>query len=80
MISKAIYISIKNTLLRKLWLHLREYEWDDDWCLISNDVPIILYLIFRSINPDNIIGVSNLNDETKKETIATFGKRCKIYS
>ena len=37
MTSKAIDVSIKNTSLKKLRLHRREYEWTDSGRLIRND-------------------------------------------
>ena len=37
----------------------------------------MIYLLFKSINPDKSIGVSNLKDEIEKSTIAKFGNNIK---
>ena len=63
MITKAIEGSITKTYIRKLRISCREYECKDYGGIIGNDGPTILYLIFKRINPDKMIGVSNLKDE-----------------
>ena len=60
MIAKARDIPITRTYIKKLRLHLGQYEWSDDGGIIRNDVHTILYLLFKSINPDTNIGVSTL--------------------
>ena len=72
MIAKAIKVSIKNKYLKKLRLHLREYERTYYGGLIRNDVTTMLYLIFKIINPATRIFVSNLKYEIEKSTIAKF--------
>ena len=72
MITKAIWGSITKTLLKKLRLDLREYKWSGARGLIRNIVPAMLYLLFKIINPDTRIGVSNLKDEIEKSTLAKF--------
>ena len=57
---------IKNTSLKKLRLHLREYERADDGGIIFKNGPTF-YLIFKITNPATIIGVSNLKDETENQ-------------
>ena len=37
----------------------------------------MIYLLFKSINPDKSIGVSNLKDEIEKSTLAKFGNNIK---
>ena len=37
----------------------------------------MIYLLFKSINPDTIIGVSNLKYEIGKATLAKFGNNVK---
>ena len=37
----------------------------------------MIYLIFKSINPDTRIAVSNLKDEIDKSTLAKFGNNIK---
>ena len=39
---------------------------------MRNYGPAVLYLLFKSINPDTRIGVSNLRDEIHKSTLAKF--------
>ena len=63
MISKGIEGSITKTYLKKLRFHCGEYEWAEAGGIISNYVPTMLYLIFKSINPAIRIGVLNLKDE-----------------
>ena len=62
MIPKSIYGSFSNTSLKKLMLHRGWYEWAGYGGIIMNGVPTMLYLLFKSINPDISIGVSNLKD------------------
>ena len=76
--SKEIEGSIKNTSLKKLSPHLKEHNWEDSGGLIMSDIPEILYLLLKRINPDTRIGVSNLKDETEKSTISKFGNN-EIY-
>ena len=77
MISKTIGGSIINTSLQKIRLHRGEYKRTDAGGLIRNDWPTIIYLIFKSTNPATMIVVSNVKDETDKETRAKFGKNVK---
>ena len=42
-----------------------------------NDGYIMLYLIFKSINPYTRIGVSNIKDKVYKATIGKFGNNLK---
>ena len=37
----------------------------------------MLYIIFKSINPDIMIGFSNLKDEIEKSTLSKFGTNVK---
>ena len=69
---RSIEESITKTSLKKLRLHHREYEWTDDGGLIRNDRTTMIYLTFQSINPATRIGVSNLNYEIDKSTLAKF--------
>ena len=77
MIAKSIKGSIKNTYLRKLRLHCREYEWTYYLVIISNDVTTMIYLIFKSINPYTRTGVSKIKYEIEKTTLAKFGNNVK---
>ena len=73
MISRAIEGSItKISLIFKIRFHFGGYEWTDDWDLKSNNVTTILYLIFKSINPDKRIVVSNLKYEIERTALAKF--------
>ena len=63
MISKAIEIPITNTAIKKLKLHRGGYEWSEAGGITRNDGPTIFYLLFKSINLDTRIGVSNLKYE-----------------
>ena len=65
------------TSLKKLRLHPGLYECTDAGGLVRNYVPTIIYLIFKSINPDTRIGLSNLKDEIGKATIDKFGNNVK---
>ena len=67
---KEIEGSIAKTYLKKFRLHRVEYEWDDTGGLIKNYGPTILYLLFKSIKPATIIGVSNLKYEIDKVNLA----------
>ena len=85
MISKEIEGSIKNTPLKKLRLHRREYEWSDAGGTIRNDGPTMSYLLFKSTNPSTRICISNLKDKINKANISKFGNNVKdlledIYS
>ena len=60
MIAEAIEGPITKTSINKLSLHRVEYEWAEDGGLIMNDGPPIIYLLFKCIDPDTRIGVSNL--------------------
>ena len=42
-----------------------------------NDGTTIIHLPFKSINPYTRIGVSSLNDEIEKSTLAKFGNNVK---
>ena len=66
MIVKEIVGSITKTSLKKLRLHLREFEWKYAGGPISNDVPTIIELIFKTINTSTIISVSNLKYDIEK--------------
>ena len=68
-IYKPIDVSMTNTSVKKLRLHQREYEWADYGGLINNDVPAIIYLLLKSINPETRIGIPNLKYEIEKETL-----------
>ena len=75
--AKVIEGSITKTSLKKLRLHRGEYKWTDAGGLIRNNGPNMIYLIFKIINPDTRIGVSNLKDEIDKATPPKFGKNVK---
>ena len=47
--------------------------WDENGVLIRNYGPTMIYVLFKSINPDTSIGIYNLEDEIEKETLAKFG-------
>ena len=66
MIAKAIKGSIKNTYLRKLRLHCREYEWKLCWGDHIYDRITMIYLIFKIIKPDTSIVVSKIKYEIEK--------------
>ena len=68
---------LKKTYLSKLRIHQGEYEWDDARGLIRKYGPTMLYPIFKSINPDTSIGVSNLKYEIEKSTLSKFGNNVK---
>ena len=72
MIAKAIKVSIKNTYIKKLRLHRKKYGCTYDEKLIRNDGTTLFYLIFKRINLDTGIFVSNLKDEIEKATLAKF--------
>ena len=67
------------TYLKKLNIHYKEYEWTDAGGIIMNDLPTILYPLFKIIEPYTRIGVSNLKDEIEKETLATFINNVKYF-
>ena len=50
-----------------------EYEWTYTGGIISKYVPNMIYLIYKIINPDTSIDVSNIKGEIRKSTIAKFG-------
>ena len=77
MIAKAIEGSITKTYLKKLRLHIREYEWIDSVSIISNYGSAMIYLIFKIIKPGTRIGVSNLKDDIEKSTLSKFGSNKK---
>ena len=77
MIAKAIDRSIIKKSLKTLGLHSRVYEWTDAWSLIRNYEPILIYLIFKSINQAKMIGISNLKGEIDKATLDKFGNNIK---
>ena len=77
MIAKEIEGSMANNYLKKLGLHQGEYEWADAGGLISNYVPIMLYLLFKSINPATRNGVFNLKYEIYKSDLSKFGNNVK---
>ena len=77
MIAEAIEGSITNTYLKKTRLHWGENKWADDGCLISNNGPTMIYLLFKNIKPAIRIGVSNINDEIEKSTLAKFWNNVK---
>ena len=79
MIAKAIEGSMTNTSLKKLRLHRGEYEYPDAGIIIRNDRPTMLYLIFKGINTATRIGVSNLEYEIDKATLAKFGNIVKEF-
>ena len=45
--------------------------------LVSTDVYTMIYPLFKSINPKNIIGVSNLMDKIDKVNILKLGNNAK---
>ena len=57
---------------KKLRLHHGVYAWTDTGGIIRNDVPTMIYLELKSINPVTSIGVSNLKDEIEKITLTNF--------
>ena len=61
----------------KLSLCRGVYELADDGGTISNGVPTMIYLLFKSTNPDTSIGVYNLKDEIEKATLAKFDSNVK---
>ena len=77
MISKAIEGSLEKTSLKKIRIHQREYELADAEDMISNYGPTMIYLLFKSTNPDKRIGVSNLKYEIEKSTLAKFDNNVK---
>ena len=54
-----------------------EYEWADDGGLIRNDLPTMLYLLFKSTKPATRIGFSNLKYDIEKSTLAKFNNSVK---
>ena len=50
---------------------------DDSGGLINNDGPAMIYLLFKIINTDKSIGVSNLKYEIEKANLANFGEKIK---
>ena len=62
---KAIEGWITKKYLKKLRLNLREYECTYAGVIISNDVPTIIELIFKSINTATIVSVLNLKDKIR---------------
>ena len=77
MTAKEFEGSSKNTPLKKIRLHRWEYEWADAGSIICNDGPNMIWLPLKGINPATSIGVSNLNYEIDKATIAKFGNNVK---
>ena len=77
MIVKAIEGSITKTSLKKLRLHLREFELTHSEGVIINYVPTIIEIIFKNINRATINIVSNLKYEIEKATLAKFGNNTK---
>ena len=77
MTSKKIEVSITDTSLKKLGIHRKEYEWEKSRGLIRSDVPTVIHLLFKIVNPTSSIGVSNLKNEIEKETLARFGNDVK---
>ena len=67
MITKAPDVPITKTSPNKIRLQQGEYEWGDTRGLIRKDGPNIIYLLFKSINQDTRISVSNLNMELRKQ-------------
>ena len=61
-IAKEIEGPITDKSLKKIRINYGVYEWIDSGLLISNDGPTMLYLVFKNINPDTRIGVSNLKN------------------
>ena len=47
--------------------------------LVTNDVTNVIYLLFKSINPDTSIGVSNLKYDIDTSTLAKFGNNAKDF-
>ena len=68
MIAKAIEVSIKNISLKKLGIDQGGYEWNEPGGLIINGGLTMYDFLFKSINQDTRIGVSNLNNELLKQT------------
>ena len=60
MIAKEAEDSVTKTSPKKLKLCWGEYEWDNAGGIKINDVTTMFYLLFKIINPDTRIGVSNL--------------------
>ena len=77
MIAKAVEELITNTYIKKLRLHHEEYTWIDDGVLVRNDGHTMLCLIFKIINSNTSIGVSNLKYEIEKANLAKFGNNVK---
>ena len=73
MIAKAVEELITNIYIKKLRLHHGEYAWTDDGFIVRNDGHTVFCLIFRIINSDTRIGVSNLKYEIEKSNLAKFG-------
>ena len=69
MISKEIEGSNSNISFKKLWILLNDYNWQDYGGLFRTQGSAMLYLLFKIINTINRIGVSNMRDEIKNETI-----------
>ena len=77
MIATAIEGLITKISLKELRLHRGEYEWSDAGFIISNDVPTMIYLLLKIINPSTRICVSNLKYEIDKSTLSQFGNNVK---
>ena len=69
--------SITLTSLQKHRLHLEEHECIDAGGLIRNGGPIMIYLLFKSINPSTSIGLSNLKYEIDNTILAKFDNSTK---
>ena len=72
MIDKEIEVSVTKTTLKKIRFSQGEYEWTESGGIIRNDGPTMLYLLFKTINPDTSISVSNLKDEIDKANLTKF--------
>ena len=72
MIAKLIEVSITNTSFKKIRIHQKEYEWSEARSLISNYGPTMIYILFKSINPNTRIGISTLKYEIKKANLSKF--------
>ena len=69
-------------ILKKIRIHRRQYELADAGGLKSNYGPIMIYLLFKSINLATSIDVSNLKDEIRKATLDKLGNnvKCLLYN
>ena len=57
MLAQAIEGSIAYKYIKKLKLHQRDYEWDHAKGLTRNYGPTMIYVLFKIIKPDTMIGV-----------------------